>query len=232
MENIINVMKRHELKYVLTKEQNEYLVNELKSHMIIDKYGLTSIASLYYDTPSHELVRKSLEKPTFKEKIRLRSYGLASNGSPVYLELKRKYDGIVYKRRIQSTIDDVDNFFLNDKKICDGQIEKEISYFKNYYKKLVPSCLIIYDRVAYYQNDSDLRLTIDYNPRYRMDNLNLNSSMDGKSILGDGYSILEIKVQDSMPLWLTNILDRGKIYLTSLSKYGEAYKKEIKNIIN
>lgn len=92
---------------------------------------------------------------------------------------------------------------------------------------MIPSCLIIYDRVAYFEPGGDLRLTIDYNPRYRLDNLNLDTSMEGISLLNEGEAILEIKVQEAMPLWLSNILSKGKIYKNSFSKYGEAYKQQI-----
>ena len=229
MADAINVMKRYEIKYILNKEQTEYLVNGLKGHMEMDQYGKTSICSLYYDTPNHRLVRESLDKPEFKEKCRLRSYGLAKPGKPVFLELKRKAYGIVYKRRIETSIDEVNKFFDEKKNIFDGtQIEKEITYFRNFYGTLIPSCLIIYDRVAYYEPDGDLRLTIDYNPRYRFDNLNLTDSMEGTSLLEEGGAILEIKIQDSIPLWLSDILTKGKIYKNSFSKYGEAYKRKLR----
>ena len=231
MESPIVVMKRYELKYVISGEQREYLVKALEGHMKVDKYGLTHIASLYYDTPDYRLIRNSIEKLDFKEKIRLRSYGIATDTSPVYLELKRKYDGIVYKRRVQSSIRDVDRFFDYEGDICaDGQIARELTYFRNFYKTLAPACLIIYDRTAYYEPDGDLRLTIDGNPRYRTSNLNLTTSMEGISLLNEGHCILEIKVQNAMPLWLTEILDKGKIYKGSFSKYGEAYKQQILKI--
>lgn len=224
----IAVMQRYELKYLLTPEQTNRLKSALKGHMEVDQYGMTSIASLYYDTPDHHLIRESLDKPAFKEKIRLRSYGLATKDSPVYLELKRKAEGIVYKRRVSSTIEAVNDFFDNGGDICkDGQIAKEISYFRDYYRDLSPACLIIYDRTAYYQKDGDLRLTIDHNPRYRVQDLNLTTSMEGTSLLPDGYTILEIKVQQSMPLWLGKILADEGIYKSSFSKYGEAYRQQL-----
>lgn len=230
MSDAINVMKRYEIKYLLTKEQTKYLVEGLKGHMVLDQYGRTSICSLYYDTPNHRLIRESLDKPEFKEKCRLRSYGLAKPGKPVFLELKRKAYGIVYKRRIQTSIDEVNKFFNKSDVFSDSQIEKEITYFRDYYESLKPSCLIIYDREAYYEPDGDLRLTIDYNPRYRLDDLNLSTSTDGKSLLEEGSTILEIKVQKAIPIWLSTLLSNGKIYKNSFSKYGEAYKREIINM--
>ena len=224
----ITVMKRYELKYLLSGEQTNYLRERLKGHMEIDSYGKTSIASLYYDTPTYQLIRTSVEKPPFKEKIRLRSYGIATEESPVFLELKRKAYGIVYKRRVETTIPQVHKFFSGEGDICaPGQINKEITYFRNYYKTLVPACLIIYDRAAYYEPDGDLRLTIDENPRYRATDLTLMKSMDGISLLKEGYTILEVKVQEAIPLWLTEILSSGNIKKGSFSKYGEAYRQQL-----
>ena len=224
----ITVMQRYELKYLLSGEQTEYLRERLKGRMEPDSYGRTSIASLYYDTPTYQLIRTSVEKPEFKEKIRLRSYGLATEGSPVFLELKRKAYGIVYKRRVQTTIPLVDKFFSGEGDICaPGQINREITVFRDHYKTLVPACLIIYDRTAYFEPGGELRLTVDENPRYRADDLNLTDSMDGISLLKDGWTILEIKVQQAMPLWLTEILSTGKITKGSFSKYGEAYRQQL-----
>ena len=228
VSNPVVVMKRYEMKYILSGSQTEYFKKAVEGHMKIDKFGLTSIASLYYDTPNYRLIRTSIEKPPFKEKIRLRSYGIATEQSPVFLELKRKAYGIVYKRRVQSTIPLVDKFFRGVGDICaGGQINREITTFRDYYENLAPACLIIYDRIAYFQPDGDLRLTIDHNPRYRYDDLDLMTSMDGNSLLPQGSTILEVKVQQAVPLWLSEILTKGKIYKGSFSKYGEAYKQQL-----
>ena len=227
-EQPVVVMKRYELKYILSADQTEYLKKSLEGHMQPDRYGKTPIASLYYDTPDFRLIRTSVEKPEFKEKIRLRSYGLATETSPVYLELKRKAYGIVYKRRVQTTIPLVKRFFAGEGDICAaGQINSEITTFRDYYGNLVPSCLTIYDRTAYFESGGDLRLTIDEDPRYRTDHLRLTESMNGISLLDGGQTILEIKVQESMPLWLTKILSDGHIYKGSYSKYGEAYRQQL-----
>lgn len=223
----VTVMKRYEFKYLLNAGQTDFLRERLKGHMEVDQYGRSSIASLYYDTPTYQLIRTSVEKPEFKEKIRLRSYGLATEQSPVFLELKRKAYGIVYKRRVQTTIPLVKKFFSGEGDICaPGQINKEITVFRDYYKTLVPACLIIYDRTAYFEPGGDLRLTIDENPRYRLDDLTLTKSMDGISLLDEGWTVLEVKVQDAMPLWLCGILSDGGIYKGSFSKYGEAYRQQ------
>ena len=223
----ITVMKRYELKYLLNAHQAEYLRRALEGKMSIDAFGLTSIASLYYDTPDFRLVRASMEKPEFKEKLRLRSYGPATEDSPVFLELKRKYDGVVYKRRVQTTIPRAEGFLAGTERMGDGQIGRELTYFRDFYRNLEPACLIIHDRTAYFQPDGDLRLTVDSCPRYRMEGLSLTEGMEGIPLLASGWTILEVKVQQAMPLWLSAILSEGRIFKSSFSKYGEAYRREL-----
>ena len=224
-QKVITTMRRFEMKYILNEKQCDYLLNELANHMCIDEYGLTTIASIYYDTPNFQLIRASIEKPKFKEKIRLRYY---SSNKKTYLELKRKFKNLVYKRRIEESENAINKFFSYEGDLSiDGQIAKEIVEFRNHYKTLVPAILIVYDRIAYYETDGDLRLTIDRNLRFRNKDLNFKNLDDGELLLPKGNAVLEIKVQESMPLWLTNILSKGQIYKTSFSKVGEAYKKEM-----
>ena len=227
MKEVIQVMKRYELKYRLTKEQVEFFKTKVLDHMKVDKYGLTTISSLYYDTPNYSLINRSIEKPLFKEKIRLRSYGIAKEDSPVFLEIKRKNEKIVYKRRIVSKEDKVNRFLSEGEEFDKNQISRELEAFRDNYKVLEPKYLIIYDRIAYYQENSDVRITLDMNPRYRTTDLNLHTSTEGTSLLEEGEAILEVKVQHSIPLWLVEILTEGKIYQTSLSKVGTAHRREM-----
>lgn len=226
-EKIINVMKRYELKFYLSDDQLSYFTDKIKEYMKIDKYGLTSIASLYFDTPDFRLINKSIEKPKYKEKLRLRSYGLAKKDSPTFLEIKRKCEGIVYKRRIKILEDEAYELIKGNSSNDKQQIKRELDAFIENYEVLEPKYLIIYDRIAYYQDNSDLRITIDKNPRYRTDNLNLHTSLEGIPLVKEG-AILEIKVQHSVPLWLSKILTEGKIYQTSFSKVGTAHKISMK----
>ena len=231
-KEIISVMKRYELKFHLNKWQVEYFKQEILKHMKIDQYGLTTISSLYYDTPNFTLINRSIEKPAYKEKIRLRSYGVAKEGSPVFLEIKRKNEKIVYKRRIVSKEANVERFFKSNKEFNDTQIARELLAFKEKYGELEPKYLVIYDRIAYYQDNSDVRVTLDMNPRYRVEDLNLHTSTEGISLLGEDEAILEVKVQHSIPLWLVEILTKAKIYQTSFSKVGTAHKREMKKRFN
>ena len=225
MSEAIAVMQRFEMKYLMDEIQTRFLLNRLRGRMRLDQYGRTSIASLYYDTPDYRLIRSSIDGGAFKEKLRLRSYGLATADSPVFLEMKRKSRGIVYKRRVQSVIPRVEAFLAGGSPEQEGQILRELTRFRDFYGTLLPACLIIYDREAYFEPEGDLRLTVDFNPRFRSEGLNLTDSLDGELLLPAGTTILEIKVQQAMPLWLSAILCEGRIYKSSFSKYGEAYRR-------
>ena len=227
-EKIISVMKRYELKYLLNKSQLSYFTDQINQYMKVDKYGLTSIASIYFDTPDYRLITKSIEKPKYKEKLRLRGYGLVMPEKLTFLEVKRKCEGIVYKRRIALTEAEAFNLITNKETKEKDQISRELEAFMDTYRNLEPKYMIIYDRLAYYQDNSDLRITIDMNPRYRTNDLNLRTSMKGIPLIEEGGAILEVKVQHSVPTWLSAILSKGRIYQTSFSKVGTAHKEEMR----
>lgn len=222
--------KRYEVKFLLSPQQYNNIKNDLFDKVFADEFGQTTIQSLYYDTPSSFLIRRSIEKPIFKEKLRLRSYGLAKKDSKLFLEIKRKYEGVVYKRRISVTQDDANGYIEGTVK-PNSQIAKEITYFKKHYDGLKPNMLIIYDRVAYSDESGDLRITMDRNIRYRTDNLDLTYSLDGKRIIPEGYVLMEIKVPGAYPMWLTRLLNENKIYKISFSKYGTAYQMEEQKLL-
>ncbi len=220
------VMQRYELKYLMDAGQADALRRRLEGRMQIDEYGLTSIASLYYDTPDARLVRASLEKPAFKEKLRLRAYGPADGTTTVFLELKRKCGGVVYKRRVPTTLPEAARFFAGGELAGgDAQIRRELAYFRDFYGTLAPACLIIYDRTAYFEPDGSLRLTIDEAPRFRTGDLRLTDLTDARPLLAPGRCILEVKAQGAVPLWLSAALSENGIFKSSFSKYGEAYRQ-------
>jgi hypothetical protein len=221
------VFKRYENKYILTPQQYEAILQEVEKRMDPDEFGETTIQSLYYDTPNARLVRTSIEKPKFKEKIRVRSYGLATKDSKVYVELKRKSQGVVYKRRLSAKEDESIAFFENKHSFGDGQIAKEIDYFKNYYGKLQPYILILYDRIAFKKREIDLRITFDRNTRYRATRLTLSDGLDGTLLLEPGHVLMEIKSSLGFPRWLVDLLNEQKSYKRSFSKVGEAHKREL-----
>lgn len=225
-----NVFKRYELKYVLTLEQYKIVLQEIKKHLGLDKFGLATIQSLYYDTDNYRLIRNSIERPDYKEKIRVRSYGLSNPEKLVFLELKKKSEKVVFKRRIEIKEKDIESF-IQGNHTCESQIEKEIQYFCNYYKNLKPSMLMIYDREAYSSSQSDIRITFDKNIRYRTEDLSLCSNLEGKTILPNEKVIMEIKTCYGYPFWLVELLSNNKIYKSRFSKYGTAYQMELKKQI-
>ena len=224
-----NVFHRLEFKYILNIEQYNAIISTIREIMNHDEYGDKTIQSLYFDTPNYRLIRESIEKPYFKEKLRLRSYGLINKDSEVFLEMKRKSEKVVYKRRVKVTEDEAFDFISNKTDGDDDQISKELKYFRDYYQNLEPKILLLYDREAY--NLDRLRVTFDTNIRYRLNDLNLSTSLEG-NLLDEGLIMMEVKTIHSIPLWLVKLLSDNHIYKTSYSKYGTAYKKIILKTLN
>jgi SPX domain protein involved in polyphosphate accumulation len=219
-----NVFRRYELKFLLTPEQKEAVLSAMSEYMRLDEYGRTTIRNIYFDDDSFRLIRRSIEKPSYKEKLRVRSYGRAEHDSPVFVELKKKYDGIVYKRRISLPESLAMDWLGGGKAPVDSQICREIQYFMSYYKGLHPSLFLSYEREAYYLiSGGDFRVTFDENIFARRHDLSLTSEAYGKSVLPEGKTLMEIKCSGAIPLWMTDVLSKNKIYKTSFSKYGRAY---------
>lgn len=218
--------KRYEKKYLLNPYQYSILKAEIDKHFVPDKYGETKICNLYLDTSDYVLIRRSIDKPVFKEKIRLRTYGVPNDNTTSFLEIKRKFDSIVYKRRIH--MDYTDSLkFVNGISHCldDNQISKEIQRFFDFYGEVRPRFYISYDRCAFfYKETSDIRITFDKNLMWRDYDLDLRLGSYGEKLLPEGYTLMEIKVPNTVPLWLAKLLSELKIYPCSFSKVGTAYK--------
>ncbi len=226
MENQ-NIFKRYEYKYLITLKQKEELLELMNQYMLPDIYGRSNICNIYYDTPDYLLIRRSLEHGIYKEKLRIRSYGQATDDSEVFIELKKKYQHIVYKRRMATTNNQAMKYLSKHNHLIeDSQINKEIDYALNYYEDLRPSVYISYEREAFYgKEDHEFRLTFDQNILFRNVEMNLCSEIYGMPILNDDEVLMEIKIGNAMPLWLSHFLSSHKIYRTSFSKYGLAYKQ-------
>ena len=220
------VFKRYELKYMLTLEQKERVLAAMTPYMKLDKYGRTTIRNLYFDTDTYLLIRRSIEKPTYKEKLRIRSYSKADADSVVFVELKKKFKHVVYKRRISLPETEAMEWLCNEQQCHKHtQISEEVDYFLDYYKTLHPTVFLSYEREAYYSNDGgDFRVTFDDNILCRQEDLSLQSDAYGTPILPEGKVLMEIKCSGGIPLWMTAVLSREKIYKTSFSKYGTAYR--------
>lgn len=220
-----DIFKRYEVKYLLTEAQAETIKNAFGDTMKPDKYGESRISNIYFDTPSHLLIRRSLEKPVYKEKLRLRSYGCLSSEDTAFVELKKKYNGVVYKRRIAMTQKQAVDY------LCRGaeppehtQITAELDYFMKFYGEIMPTAYISYERTAFYSTENDgLRITFDRNILWRDTDLSLLSGAYGSPLLNENEVLMEIKVPGAMPLRLTHLLDENKLSKTSFSKYGNAY---------
>lgn len=224
------VFKRTEKKYLLSRQQYESLMKILRPYVKDDEYGKYTICNIYFDTDDYYLIRKSLEKPAYKEKLRLRSYGTAKDGDTVFLEIKKKYDGVVYKRRISLTLEQAEAYINGKTRLVpDSQIAKEIDYFFEHYSPK-PKMFIAYDRQAFAGiDDEELRITFDTGIRSREELLTLRMDALTTPLFEDGTVLMELKAGDAMPLWLAHTLSDLKIYPTSFSKYGDIYKQKIIN---
>lgn len=220
------VFKRWEIKYLLTKEQKESLHIAMKDHMEEDAFGASTIRNIYYDTPDKLLIRRSLDKPKYKEKLRVRAYEQAKGDSKVFIEIKKKYKKIVYKRRMSLEEKTVKAYLAGDHRISEeSQISKEIDYFTKYYGNLEPAIFLSYDREAFFsKTDPNFRMTFDENIVTRDYDISLTSPVYGEPDMLDGEVILEVKTALGIPKWLLDFFSENNIYKISFSKYGNAYK--------
>lgn len=228
MPEIQRTFQRYEKKYILTPEQFHKLLFDLQAKMKEEEYGLHTICNIYYDTPTYDLIRSSLKKPVYKEKFRLRSYGTPNKDDYIFAEIKKKYNGIVYKRRVEACSEAIQEFLQNGKRIQHNkQIQQEIQWFLHSYSP-VPKVFIGYERIALVgEEDSDLRITFDQNIRWRSEELDLLYGDKGELLLEEEKIIMEVKVAATIPLWLVSLLSEYKIYPITFSKYGTCYQRYI-----
>lgn len=225
----VYIFKRYEKKYIITPQQKEKFLEILSHNTIPDRHGESDICNIYFDTPDYRIIRASIQKPPYKEKLRLRCYGVPDESKKCFLELKKKYKGVVYKRRISA--DYITGFsYLSgkDANLPDSQIKNEIDYFREFYNYPQPRMNILYRRTAYYdKNDDTVRFTFDSDILSRSYDLDLRNGIYGERILQKELTVLEIKTSGAVPLWVADGLSSLKIYPTSFSKYGTAYIKSI-----
>lgn len=226
------VFKRYELKYMITKAQKEEILKAMSPYMEIDEFGRTTIRNIYFDTDDYILARHSIAKPAFKEKLRIRSYSKADEDSTVFVELKRKFDGVVYKRRVALTEhearDWVHGLKTPDIHSKEPQKTSEIDYFFEIYRDLRPALFLSYEREAFkMKGEGDFRVTFDENILARDYNISLESDAYGTSLLDEDMVLMELKCSGGLPLWMTDVLSELKVYKRSFSKYGTAYQTMI-----
>lgn len=221
--------ERLEQKYFVTDAQREALMAELGGRFVPDEYGESRIFSLYYDTPDYRLIRRSLEKPIYKEKLRLRTYGAPGATSTAFAEIKKKYRGIVYKRRISMHYAEALRYLGREAAAPEpSQISREIDWMFSLYPGLRPAMLIACDRTAYFaREDPELRITFDRAVTGCPGCSAISADAGGTCLLPEGVCLMELKLPGAVPLWLAHALDELGIYPTSFSKYGEAYRRLI-----
>lgn len=246
MENYQAVFKRKEIKYLPSSEERNALLPILEAHMEPDVFAHSSISNLYYDTPDFRMVRRSLEKPMYKEKLRLRSYGMPENTSTVFPEIKKKAMGIVYKRRISLPYQEAVSFLSGQQiastdmcngmtqqiastDMCDGTTRQnlhELDWMLASYENLSPRVFLSYERDSYKGvSDPSLRLTLDQDILFRTDRLDLREGAFGETILLPDQTLMEVKISNAAPLWLAQALSEIGIFPVSFSKYGRAYER-------
>lgn len=216
---------RNEIKYMLDDGQYRAFREAIAPYTKADAYARYSICNLYFDTDQFALVRQSMEKPVYKEKLRLRSYGIPSAEDTVFLELKKKFKKEVFKRRVSMPLRELEAYLEQGvQPDVSAQVLREIEYFRQLYP-VRPMVYIAYDRVALQGvEDETLRMTFDENLRYRRKDLHLQSGDYGEPMLAPTQHLCEIKVQGAMPLWLSRALDQLQIYPVSFSKVGYCYQ--------
>lgn len=223
-----NIFERYEIKYLLSASQRQLLTTAMAQYMVPDSYGESTICNVYYDTPDARLIRASMEKPIYKEKLRMRSYGPAAASDDVFLELKKKYCGVVYKRRISLPQWNAAAYLRGEQTLPQqSQISREIDWCRKYYDQLIPVMHISYERTALFgADDPNFRITFDRKILWRDTDLNLTTAPYGSPLLEEGQSLMEIKTASAIPLWLCHLLSQEGIQKTAFSKYGMGYQQQ------
>ena len=232
----IEVFNRRERKYLIDEKMLAILKDEIAPYMEADKHNLNNqvytISNIYYDTPNNDIITRSIQKPPYKEKLRLRGYGVPKEDDLVFIEIKKKYDGVVNKRRSKILLKEAYEFIKNGKidvlhDYMNEQIIREIEYILAV-NEIVPALYLAYDRYAYFdKTDSDFRLTFDTNIRTRRYDLGLELGNHGEQLIDEGQWIMEIKATNAVPLWFARILSKHQIYPTSFSKYGTEFLQSL-----
>lgn len=224
-----NVFERYELKYFLTQAQKKALFQKMENRMKLDQYGRTTIRNIYYDTDSFRLIRDSLDHPVYKEKLRVRSYQRADSGDMVFVEIKKKFEDVVYKRRVAIPKTAAESWIDQRKEIpFKSQITSEIDYFLGFYEGIEAKAFLSYEREAYSDGkDPEFRLTLDENILARDEDLDLGSDIWGVPLLPMGMTLMEVKIQGAMPMWMAEFLSENNITKATYSKYGAYYKDHL-----
>ncbi len=223
MADLITVFCRREKKYLITPQQKSALISAIKPYVVSDPYGNYTVSNLYFDTDDFAVIDRSLDIPYYKEKLRMRSYAVPKLDDAVFFEIKKKVNGVVYKRRFKTAYEDALKVLRGDPIKIDGQIPDEVKYHLDR-TGVKPKVLVIYEREPFFwTEDNKLRITFDTNIRYRLNDIEPGHGDDGIPLDLGGLELIEIKTSGGYPLWLTKILSDLKIYPQTFSKYGRIY---------
>ncbi|PTO39436.1 molecular chaperone [Enterococcus mundtii] len=225
-----NVFQRKETKYLIPMTQFDSFVADLKKQMQIDEHGLHTILSLYFDTPDDRFITNSMTKPKYKEKFRVRSYGVPNDTSMVFLEIKKKINGIVYKRRLPLTYSSYRQWL--DKRYFPKseheQIQQEVNWLFKRNPDLSPKTMIIYERISLFgKSDPDFRVTFDQHIRFRSTNLDLSVTGEETLVAPEIGVLMEVKALGAYPLWFVELLNDYQLRKGSFSKYAETYQRHL-----
>ena len=224
------IFERVEKKYRISRDTYTALIERISDKILPDEHGNYTICSLYLDTPDFLLIRNSMEAKAYKEKLRIRCYGIPNKDSRIFFEIKKKLCGVVYKRRVPMTLAEAEEYLQSGTPPSDSQIMREIDYSMRRYNLPAPQVCVIYERDAFYlKENSDIRITFDTNARYRYGFPDENSASVENYILGGDEGILEIKTFGAMPVWLSHTLSELSIFPSPFSKYAHAYRNIVSN---
>ena len=228
MQETILTFKRYEKKYLLSARKFELLWEQLREHLMPDRFHRSTVCSIYYDSDDFSLIRHSLEQPVYKEKLRLRSYNVPGPDGEVFVELKKKFKGVVYKRRVRMSAAEAERYLSGQSRPSeDGQILREIDFFLQTHD-VSPRAYIACEREAWVDREEpELRITFDRNLRWRDTDLHLSAGSEGAPLLPDGEVLMEIKIPGAAPMWLAHLLSELEIFPTSFSKYGTCYRQDL-----
>ena len=225
MSEYQGTFKRYEKKYLVTQQQYNALAKAFAARMVPDRFAESTISNIYYDTPDFRLIRRSLDRPAYKEKLRLRTYRTPGADTEAFVEIKKKYDHIVYKRRVAMTYSEAQAYLGGGTAPEQSQISREIDWFLHFYKGIQPAMCICYDRLALFDKyQPELRVTFDSGIRWRTDDLDLAHGTRGRLLLDPSMCLMEIKIPGAAPVWLARALSDAGVFPSHFSKYGAAYQ--------
>lgn len=227
----IETMSRHDIKYII----DEKTVGELRKCLLANNmrkqiHDSDLVVSAYCDTDDFASIRKCIDDPKHKEKIRIRSYGPIGDDDLAYLEIKRKENGLLTKRRVKVRYGDIPGILSGSQKM-QGEFGDELDDFLSRYPNSEPRIRISYERESYKAEDesSDLRVTLDHDIRYKVGKgIRLDGS-DGTCLMSPRRYIIEIKTLGETPKWLDMFFKSRSLKPRSYSKYAKAYTKAVRN---